>query len=191
METTRPSLLLRIRDRSDAAAWAEFDSIYRPMLSRIAAARGLDPATADDIVQECMAAVHRHIGGFQYDPERGRFKGWLRTLVNNRFRNLLRDKHDYLAESEDFKRPQEREQSPEDLFDQMWREEHLKHCLRQIRDEVEDSTFRAFVAYVIEEQSVESVCEELRMSPNQVHAIKSRLTRRLHARMTELMGDDE
>jgi DNA-directed RNA polymerase specialized sigma24 family protein len=111
--------------------------------------------------------------------------------VNNRFRNLLRDKHDYLAESEDFKRPQEREQSPEDLFDQMWREEHLKHCLRQIRDEVEDSTFRAFVAYVIEEQSVESVCEELRMSPNQVHAIKSRLTRRLHARMTELMGDDE
>ena len=38
MDTTRPSLLLRIRDRGDAGAWRTFDAIYRPMLYRFALA---------------------------------------------------------------------------------------------------------------------------------------------------------
>ena len=37
IDTTRASLLLRIRDARDTHAWAEFDAIYRPML---AASRG-------------------------------------------------------------------------------------------------------------------------------------------------------
>ncbi len=161
------------------------------MLTRFATARGLNGTAAEDIVQDCMTAVHQHISDFQYDPTKGRFKSWLKTLVGNRFKNLLRDRRDQIAESQDFKRPQEREEEPDALFDRLWQEEHLRHCLRQIRDEVEDSTFRAFVAYVIEEQPVEKVCDELHMNANQVHAIKWRLTRRLQQRMVELVGEND
>lgn len=97
MDTTRSSLLLRLRDEGDERAWVEFDAIYRPMLERFAAARGLRGPDVDDVVQHSMAAVHRRIRGFEYDPDRGRFKSWLRTLVNNHVRNRLRDRRERRA----------------------------------------------------------------------------------------------
>ncbi|MBN2562780.1 MAG: sigma-70 family RNA polymerase sigma factor [Phycisphaerae bacterium] len=187
MRTTRASLLMRIKDRRDQTAWREFDAIYRPMLYRFATARGLDDAGAEDVVQQCMVAVQEHIVRFDYDPRKGRFKGWLRTLVNNRVRNLLRDRHDQIAESKDFKRDQEREQSPEEIFDKLWMDEHLKHCLRLVRGEVEEATFKAFQHYVIEERPAEEVCKELNMTTNQLYKIKWRITRKIGERMKELL----
>ncbi len=149
MDTTRPSLLIRIRDRSDQAAWYEFDAIYRPMLHRFGLASGLNPTEADEIAQVCMTAVNQHIGSFEYDPKRGRFKGWLRTMVSNRIKNLMRDRRDVQAASQDFKRSADSAGSPEALFDKVWRQEHLRHCLRIVRKEVEETTFQAFAAYVV------------------------------------------
>ena len=190
MDTTRPSLLLRIRNPTDGRAWGEFDAIYRPLLIRYARARGLDDATSEDVAQLCLAAVHEHIGGFDYDPSRGKFKGYLRTLVNNRFRNLLRDNRDERAQTQDFNRPQEREQSAEELFDSVWQEELLRHAMKQVREEVEPATFEAFVAYAVEEQPIEAVCTSFNMNANQVHAIKYRMTKRLAAKMRELACED-
>ncbi|MFH1417663.1 MAG: sigma-70 family RNA polymerase sigma factor [Planctomycetota bacterium] len=187
METTRASLLVRIKDRHDTEAWRMFDAIYRPMLYRFSVSRGLDHAQAEDVVQQCMVAVNSHINSFEYDPRKGRFKGWLRTMVNNRIRNLARDRHEQLAESQDFRRGQQCEQSPEELFDKLWMDEHLKHCLLMIREEVEDATFRAFSCYVIEEQPVEKVCEELGITANRLYKIKWRLTQKLSEKMKELL----
>ena len=84
VDTTRPSLLIRIRNREDQAAWVTFDHIYRPMLYRFAQSRRLGHEDAEDVVQHCMSAIQEHIGRFDYDPDRGRFKAWLRTMVDNR-----------------------------------------------------------------------------------------------------------
>jgi RNA polymerase sigma factor (sigma-70 family) len=191
VDTTRHSLLIRVRDPADQAAWFEFDGIYRPMLQRFARTRGLGPAEADEIAQQCMTAVHRYIGGFEYDPTKGRFKAWLRTMVNNRIKNLVRDRREMQAETGELRRLLEPGESPEELFDTVWRQEHLRHCLRRIKTEVEDSTFKAFVAYVMEERPIDEVCRELDMTANQVHAIKSRLTKRIRDRMFELLGAEE
>ncbi|HVP11127.1 MAG TPA: sigma-70 family RNA polymerase sigma factor [Phycisphaerae bacterium] len=191
METTRPSLLIRVRNRQDQAAWYEFDSIYRPMLLRFGLARGLNANEAEEVAQQCLAAMTQYIEGFDYDPAKGRFKGWLRTMVHNRIRNLLRDHREGQADSQDFKRSQDREQSPDELFDKVWRQEHLKHCLRLIQKEVEESTFKVFVACVIEEQPVEKICGAFGMTANQVHAIKSRMLKRIRQRMADILGPEE
>jgi RNA polymerase sigma-70 factor (ECF subfamily) len=138
-----------------------------------------------------MTTVAERIGSFEYDPQRGRFKGWLRTMVKNRVRNLLRDRRHLQAASQDFKRMQEPGPAPDELFDKLWRREHLKHCLRLIKTEVDESTFKAFVAYVLEEQPVEQICDDLQMTANQVHAIKSRMIKRIRGRMRELVGPEE
>jgi RNA polymerase sigma factor (sigma-70 family) len=191
MHTTRVSLLLRIKNRRDATAWGEFDALYRPMLQRFAMMRGLNHAEAEDVVQQCMMAVQEHISRFDYDPKKGRFKGWLRTMVNNRVRNLLRDRHEQTAESQDFKRDQAREQPPDEMFDKLWREEHLKHCLLLVRAEVEEATFQAFQKYVIEERPVEEVCKALNLTTNQLYKVKWRVTQKLGEKMKELMADAE
>ena len=95
------------------------------------------------------------------------------------------------AESQDFKRDQAREQPPEEMFDKLWMEEHLKRCLMLVRNEVEEATFTAFRLYVIEERPVEEVCKDLNMTTNQLYKVKWRLIQKLGEKMKELMADAE
>ena len=187
MKTTRASLLVRIKDPGNASAWHVFDEIYRPLLVRYAQSRGLEHADAEDIAQRCMVTIHQHIGGFDYDPQKGKFKSWLRTLVNNRVRNFWRDRREQQGETKDFRQLPDREQSPEHVFEQLWMQEHLWHCLRQIRAEVDETTFKAFQRYVIEQQPIERVCEELSISADNVYTIKWRLTRKVGTKLKELL----
>ena len=191
VDTTRASLLIRIRNRDDQAAWSQFDSIYRPMLFRFARARGMGETEAEEIAQQCMTAIQGHIGGFDYDPGKGRFKSWLSTVVHNLVNSALRHRREVQAATHDFRGLRDRGPTPEELFDNLWRQEHLRHCLRLIRSEVEESTFQVFVAFVMEEQPLEDVCEHFALTPNHVRVIKSRMTQRLRRRMVELLGTEE
>ena len=186
MYNTRPSLLLRIRDRSDVEAWRTFDAVYRPMLRRFARAWGLSEDDADEVAQHCLTALSDRIADFEYDRRRGRFKRWLRTLVNNRVRDLLRQHRPVQADTAMLGGAQQREASPEEVFDRIWMEEHLAHGLRSLRDEVEERTFGAFVALVIDQQPVREVCARFDLKPGNVYTIKWRLTERLAAKVREL-----
>lgn len=187
---TRASLLIQIRDPGNRSAWQEFDDIYRPMLKRLALARGLDAADADDITQQCMAAVHNHIKSFEYDPAKGRFKAWIRTLANNRIRNLRRGRRPYQAE-DDFDRTEGHEQAPDEVFDRIWMETHLQFCFRKIEAELGQADFLAFKRYVIDEKPVAEVCRELGFTPGRLYKIKWRVTRRMREIMKEHLGSDE
>lgn len=187
MDTTRPSLLLRLRRHSDADAWRTFDAIYRPMLRRFARTRGLNEEDAEDVVQHCMVALLDHLSGFCYDPAKGRFKGWLRTLVNNRIRDLLRQRRESPAAASALEALPDDGPSPEAAFEQIWMEEHLTHCFREISGEVEERTFQAFWQVVMEQKPVDEVSAALGMQTNNIYTIKWRLTERIAARMRELV----
>ncbi len=188
---TRASLLIQIRDPGNRSAWQEFDEIYRPMLKRVALARGLDAADADDITQQCMVAVHNHIKSFEYDPAKGRFKSWIRTLANNRIRNLRRVRRPYQPDDEDFDRTEGREQAPDAVFDRIWLETHLQFCFRKIESELGRPDFLAFKNYVIDEQPVTEVCRELGLTPGRLYKIEWRVTRRMRQIMEEHLGSAE
>ncbi len=191
MDTTRPSLLLRIRDHADAEAWQTFDTIYRPLIYRYALAQGLADPDADDVTQYCLSAVAERIATFDYDPRKGSFKGWLRTIATNRVRNLWRDRRDRPAASGELQRPQEREPEPDEVFERIWQQEHLWHCLREVERDSDQSTYRAFVAYVLENETVEAVCAKTGLTRNNVYTIKWRLTERIAQRMKELLDGTE
>jgi len=187
MNTTRASLLLRVRDRGDADAWRTFDAIYRPMLLRFALAKGLQHDAAEEIAQQCMTAVGEHIGSFDYDPQKGRFKAWLRTMAHNKVRNYFRDRRLAQAESGQLRGLEDDGDAPDETFDKLWMQQHLWHCLGELQREVEPVTYDAFVAYVIEQKSVEEVCNALNIKPNNLYTIKWRMTEKVAERMRMLL----
>ena len=66
---TPPSLLLRLRDVEDAAAWQTFVDVYAPLIYRYCRRHRLQDADATDVTQEVLTQVARSIRTFEYQPE--------------------------------------------------------------------------------------------------------------------------
>lgn len=190
MDTTRPSLLLRIRSPEDAAAWAEFDAIYRPLLIRFGRARGLAAADADDVAQHCMFAVLRTIQNFEYDRQRGRFKSWLCTLANNRIRNFYRGRREAQQESGAFDGAAGKDEGPDEVFERVWLEEHLQHALSAIQSEEDPVLYDAFFRYAIRQEDAQSVARDCAITTQQLYKLKNRITQRLREKMALILGEE-
>src|SRR5690349_16319564 len=68
---TRTTLLGRLKDWDDEASWSDFFETYGRLIFRVASKSGLRPAEAEDVVQETVVAVAKHIRAFRYDRNRG------------------------------------------------------------------------------------------------------------------------
>lgn len=190
MQTTRASLIARLSDLSNEPSWEEFDAIYRPLLRRFARSLGLTGEHLEDIVQQCLSSVARHISRFNYDPDHCRFRTWLYRIVLNQARNHQRKRSDILLSGTDFRNLVSPMPSPEKTFERMWFQQHLEHCLKKLAEDVQPTTYRAYRLYVLEDRPAETVCHELGLSRDQLYRLKWRLTRKLQEHMHYLLGDE-
>jgi RNA polymerase sigma-70 factor (ECF subfamily) len=84
-EITRPSLLSRVRDTADQAAWSEFDGRYRDLILRYACRQGLSAADAEDVRQLVMLRLVRVLPDFRYDAAHGRFQRFAKRATSAAF----------------------------------------------------------------------------------------------------------
>lgn len=190
MDTTRPSLLVRVKQPRDRSAWREFYRLYAPLLSRFARVRGMGIEEAEDIAQECMNVLARKMRTFDYSRGKGSFKNYLFTQVSHQISDRFRRKRPRQAESGELRRlaaPQE--DDAVEQWDRHWLAEHLAYCLKNIESEFSPTTITAFKLYVLKEWPVGKVCQTLNINANQVYLAKSRVTRRLRSELTDLVGE--
>jgi hypothetical protein len=69
--STRPRLLIRVRDPADAEAWGQFVALYGPLIYQFARKQGLQDADAADLTQIVLQAVLDAMKRLDYDPQRG------------------------------------------------------------------------------------------------------------------------
>jgi len=182
---------LRIKRPNDSVAWLEFDRIYRPLLLKYARSWGLPAEDADDVAQQCMAALSRALPRFVYSRRQGSFKSWLRKVADNAVKNHLRKRVPPPARTGRLDCEPAREGSPAQLWEAHWEQEHLLYCMEQCRGEVTAQTFNAFRLYVLEEWEAEAVAESLEISVDQVYRAKARMLKRIRGRWAELIADVE
>ena len=76
--TTRTNFIANLKE-VDNAAWQLFVTTYTPQLIQYCLSRGVQLADAHDIAQGIIFRIRE----FKYDPERGRFRAWLGTVIRN------------------------------------------------------------------------------------------------------------
>src|SRR5215831_6477349 len=81
MIPTRYSLLSRLQDRDDQESWKDFFDTYWQLIYALAIRAGLTPTEAQDVVQETVISVAKHIHKFKRNRSLGSFKGWLRNII--------------------------------------------------------------------------------------------------------------
>ena len=74
--TTRPSLLIRLRDSQDHDAWRSFNHLYGPLIFDYCRNRGLQEQDAAEVMQETLLQISKSIKNVRI-PERPRSISWL------------------------------------------------------------------------------------------------------------------
>ncbi len=190
--TTRPSLVLRLRDLEDQAAWAEFVEIYEPLLYQLARRKGLQDADARDLCQDVFRAVASAIERWDPDPARGRFRAWLFRIARNLMVSFLARQGRQARGSGRTSVQELLEGVPvEDAaaqaeFDAEFRHRAFRWAAQRVRQEFTESTWQAFWKTGVEARAVAEVAAELGLSPGAVYIARSRVLARLRERVQQL-----
>jgi RNA polymerase sigma factor (sigma-70 family) len=180
---TRASLLIRLRDAGDAAAWGQFVEIYTPLIYGFCRQRGLQDADAADVAQDVMRAVAMAMAKFDYDPERGRFRNWLLTVVRSKLNNFLakQQRQPELAGATTLQLKIDQLSHSAEASD--WEADYYRAIFHwaatRIRSEFQESTWQAFWRTTIDERDGKAVAESLGLSVGAVYVAKSRVIARL------------
>lgn len=186
MEETSVTLLARVRDGRDQNAWREFFALYYPLVCRYARERGLRLEEAEEVAQDCMQKLAEYLRDFQYASDRGRFRGFLRRMVNNRITDLYRRQRLQVVPTclEHVAAPDE-----DKLWDRIWLHEHLTFCVERLEARCRDHTVAAFKMYAIEGRPAEEVGAHLGITLNQVYLAKSRVIQRLREEVGDVVEE--
>ena len=90
MNTTRQTLLHRVRDPSDREAWEQFFELYSPLLEGYARAHGLGKDDAEEVRDQCLEVLAKKLPTFEYERARGSFSSWLHRIAHGKVIDLER-----------------------------------------------------------------------------------------------------
>jgi RNA polymerase sigma-70 factor (ECF subfamily) len=187
METTSVSLLQRLRQPGDREAWGRFVDLYSPLLYHWACRMGSPAQDAADLVQEVFTTLVQKLPEFQYDWQKS-FRGWLRTLTLNKWRDHLRRRaaapHGGEAGLAEVAAPPEAEA----VWEAEYQRRLIGQALRVMQTDFQPATWKACWALVVEGKPGHEVAAQLGLSLDAVYAAKSRVLRRLRQELDGLMA---
>ena len=194
---TRTSLLVRLREWSDGSAWTQFVDVYGPLVYWYMRRHDLQDADAADLTQDVLLGVAGAIRRFEYDRNKGSFRGWLSTASRNALTRFKAGQgRRPQAGDPEFTRlfEQQPERSAEGNsepgeWDQEFERRLLEYAAEQVRGEFPESTWMAFRRTAFENASPRVVAAEIGMSVGAVYVAKSRFLARLRVVIEELQSE--
>ncbi len=187
MNTTSVSLLERLQQPDEHQAWDRFVRLYTPMIYHWGRRVGLQPADAGDLVQEVFAILLRKLPQFSYDGRKS-FRGWLKTVTLNKWRDHLRRRHETplgsaAAELRGLAVPSE-----VGLFEEAEYRRHLVgRALQVMQADFQPTTWKACWEHVVSGRPAAEVAAELGITVGAVYAAKFRVLERLRQELQGLL----
>jgi RNA polymerase sigma-70 factor, ECF subfamily len=183
-EPTRASLILRLQDAEDMAAWDEFASIYGPVVFKVAISRGFQAADAENLVQEVFMSVASSVTNWLQRDDRGTFRAWLLRIARNAAvdmitqkatRSLGRDGSDAYAHLANLPAPSEFSSA----LDLEYERTVFQWAAERVRESVAEHTWQAFWLTSIEGLTVEAAADQLNTRPGNIYFARSRVMARI------------
>lgn len=194
--TTHQSIVDRLRDEGNNT-WENFYSYYFKLIRLHGKDCGIKEGQLDDLVQEVMISVARISKSFIYDPEKGRFRDFLKKIIRARAVDLLRRYYSkesmfvYLHDDMSRIKSLPCEAVPEEeILDQeyydKWRNIFIRNCLKMLKSKLKPQHYQIYHMLEYQNISVQEVAAFTGLSPVSVYSIRSRIESRLSAIAREL-----
>jgi RNA polymerase sigma-70 factor (ECF subfamily) len=185
MNTTSVSLLERL-GHADGEAWRRFLHLYTPLLFYWARRAGLPSHDASDLVQDVLVVLVEKLPEFKYDPGKS-FRGWLRTIALNKWRERCRRHAALPAQAGDSGLSSVAIEPDWGFEEEEYRQQLVRRALAIMQAEFEPTTWKACWEFVVSGRPAAEVARELGVSVDVVYSAKSRVLRRLRQEMDGLL----
>jgi RNA polymerase sigma factor (sigma-70 family) len=190
---TRASLLARLGDPQDRAAWQQFVELYGRLVYGFVRQRGLQDADAADLTQEVLLAVSQALPRWQYDRERGKFRGWLLGVTRHKLARFFKRRDSQAIGSGDTQMRLRLEEEPDPELEAEWEKEYQQQVFglaaERVREQVAPKTWQAFWQTAVEGKSAAAVAAGLGMSLGALYVARSRTLARLSEQVRALEAE--
>jgi RNA polymerase sigma-70 factor (ECF subfamily) len=194
---TRATLIQRLKNWQDQTSWQDFFDTYWRLIYGVARKSGMTDAEAQDVVQETMLAVAKHMPAFTYDPAIGSFKAWLLNMTRWRILDQFRRRRTreiVKTKTEDSKTQTSfidriadpASQDFDGVWEREWQQNLLHTALDHVKRRVDPQKYQIFDSCVNKGWPPEKVAEGFGVSVNQVYLAKHRITEALKSEVERL-----
>lgn len=186
---THASLLLKLRDEENHVAWEQFVAKYGPMIFQWCRYWKLQQADAEDLTQGLLLKLFHTLTQFDYDPSKGSFRGWLKTITRNAFHDYCRTrKHGPSGDSKIWLQIQNLP-SKDDLADEIdraYEQELVQQAKQIVRRRVASHTWKAFELSELGDVPVAEISRRTGLQIAMVYVAKSKVIRMLNEEVNKL-----
>jgi RNA polymerase sigma-70 factor (ECF subfamily) len=181
---TRATLLQRLKNWQDQSSWQEFFDTYWCLIFGFAVKNGLTREEAEDVVQDTLIAVAKHMPTFQYDPSIGSFKTWLLNMTRWRISDHLRRRKSNTvplpANGPDTEVPRMtvdiQEPDLEKVWDLEWKQNLVNAAVANIRRRLDPFQYQLYDFFVNKNLAPEAVAKTFDVPVSKVYMAKHRIT---------------
>jgi RNA polymerase sigma-70 factor (ECF subfamily) len=189
---TFTSLLHRVQQPGDQAAWSAFVDRYGPRIYAWCRQWGLQESDAQDVTQDVLMQLLDKLRRFQYDPTYS-FRAWLKTLAHHAWRDFL-DRRGRAGlgsgDSEVWERLDEvtAREDLEQRLGEAFDREVLEKALARVRRRVAAHTWEAFRLLTFEGLPGAEVAPRVGMQVTMVYVARSKVQKMLRQEVDRLEG---
>jgi RNA polymerase sigma-70 factor (ECF subfamily) len=192
MNDTRQSLLFRART-GEENAWKDLTVLYRPLIIAWLNHQGVPAGDLEDLTQDVLLSVVKHLPAFEHSGRRGAFRAWLRTIVCSRtvdyWRAVATGTRGQGGSSATLALQQLAD--PDSDLNRQWDAEHDRYvldCLLDlVQEEFEPTTLQVFRRLTFGGASGAEAAQESGLSVAAVYVAKSRVLQRIRQLAEELI----
>ncbi|WP_339685933.1 sigma-70 family RNA polymerase sigma factor [Gimesia maris] len=189
---TRSSMIFDLKEFSQDR-WNNFVLVYTPLLKFWIRKKNVPQSAEDDVLQDALQKIYNSIGNFERDAAKGKFRGWLRTIVERRaadyFRSLPQDQG---APQELLDGLVNRNQKDAEELDgeQQALEEVKARALELVRESTAEKTWQMFWKSTVEEIPTSEIAKQFDVTTAAVRVAKQRVLKRLRDLMVDEFNED-
>lgn len=181
---TRASLILRLQNPGDVAAWDEFVDVYGRVVFRVAKGRGFQAADAENLVQEVMFAVARSVAQWLERGDRGRFRAWLLRIARNEAADMITGRATRSLGQDGHAAAYALNELPaqDDIsshLDLEYERAVFQWAADKVQTTVAPHTWQAFWLTHVEGLSIEAAANQLQTRPGNIYFGRSRVMARI------------
>lgn len=200
---TSKTLLEKLRFFEDQRAWTQFMRLYLPMVQAWGRRFGLPSQDVEELTSRLLGKLVQAIPRFEYDPGKGSFRGWLKTITHHEVVKLLQEYEgripgdrgtgDSAVQGQLIDCADKTDELVAGLHDQseaLLRSVH--DAMKEVQDQCqgdEQKSWEAFQRIFLQDEAIERVAEALGLSYHAAAMRVHRIKKRVKDRTLNLAGE--